>query len=672
MKLPARTVLLAALNVLTPIALAQDNGGKPAANIAGDLAGMNLEQLMKVQFSTASRHAQDESDTPSSVTILTREEIRTYGYRTLADALQHVRGFWINYDRNYSYLGVRGFARPGDYNSRFLLLVNGHRLNENVYDSALIGTEFPLDMDMVERIEIVRGPGSSLYGTSAMFAVINVITRQPAIAPALEASVEGAALHTAKARVTAGIPTILDGALLSASMYHSDGNHILYFPEFDSPATNNGIAEGVDGDSYASAFALVNWKHFELQGLIGSRTKVIPTASFGAIFNDPDNRTTDARGFVELSYKRDLVGGAELTSEFSYDGYLYRGIYAEVYESTNTLEHDGAQGEWVSNETQISSPFGSRNTVTAGMEFRYNLKQAQTLTAPGTTFPSLDITPRSSVFGLYGQDELRATSRLEVNAGLRFDHYSTFGSTVNPRIAAIFHADRRTVLKYSYGRAFRSPNVYEMYYADGITQEANPRLQPERIGSQELSAESALTPTFHVVAEAFYNALSDMVNAQIDPATGLYQFVNLNSSNSKGLEVEIDAQRKWASGQLSYTVQRSIDALTHGEPANSPQHVAKVNFKVPFPPALLLSLDSQFEAPQITFTNSRIPSFLIVNTAVSSQKPIWGFDIRASCTNLMNRHNYDPPSPAMAESSLLMDSRGFELQIVRRISRKQE
>ena len=70
--------------------------------------------------------------------------------------------------------------RPGDYNSRMLLLINGHRLNDNVYDSAQIGTEFPLDMDLVERIEVVRGPSSSLFGTNAVFGVINVITGAPA------------------------------------------------------------------------------------------------------------------------------------------------------------------------------------------------------------------------------------------------------------------------------------------------------------------------------------------------------------------------------------------------------------------------------------------------------------------------------------------------------------
>jgi iron complex outermembrane receptor protein len=123
-----------------------------------DVMDLDPEDLKSVQVYSASMYLQSDREAPSSVTVITAEQIRQFGYRTLADALRSVRGFDVTYDRNYYYVGVRGFSRPGGYNDQILLLINGHRLNDNVYDSVQLGTAFPLDVDLIERIEIVRGP----------------------------------------------------------------------------------------------------------------------------------------------------------------------------------------------------------------------------------------------------------------------------------------------------------------------------------------------------------------------------------------------------------------------------------------------------------------------------------------------------------------------------------
>jgi PAS domain S-box-containing protein len=129
-----------------------------AAEQSKDVMELGPEELKSVQVYSASMYLQSDREAPSSVTVITADQIRRFGYRTLADALRSVRGFDVTYDRNYSYVGVRGFARPGGYNDQVLLLINGYRLNDNVYDSAQLGAEFPLDVDLIERIEIVRGP----------------------------------------------------------------------------------------------------------------------------------------------------------------------------------------------------------------------------------------------------------------------------------------------------------------------------------------------------------------------------------------------------------------------------------------------------------------------------------------------------------------------------------
>jgi outer membrane receptor for ferrienterochelin and colicin len=148
----------------------------PATEI--ELVELPLEQLLEVTVISASKFEQPSRDAPSAVQVISREEIRRYGWRTLTEALNTLPGLYASNDKAYDFLGARGFQITGDYNTRFLLLLDGQRNNDNIYHSAMTGTEAWLDMSAIERIEYIPGPGSALYGSSAMFGVINVITRQ--------------------------------------------------------------------------------------------------------------------------------------------------------------------------------------------------------------------------------------------------------------------------------------------------------------------------------------------------------------------------------------------------------------------------------------------------------------------------------------------------------------
>ncbi len=223
-----------------------------AVSAQSSLPDLSLEDLMKLdggQVYGASERLQPVLEAPASVSFITAEEIARFGYRTLADILRGVRGMYVVNDRNYSLLGTRGFALPGDYNSRILLLVNGHRVNDNIYGQAEIGAEFGLDPAIVERVEIIRGPASSLYGDSAFFGVVNVITRTGSSLGGGSATVETGTMGSRLVRGTvvhrfaAGVDLALSGTYEC-----NNGVGTLYFPAFDTPATNNGLAEGLDGE----------------------------------------------------------------------------------------------------------------------------------------------------------------------------------------------------------------------------------------------------------------------------------------------------------------------------------------------------------------------------------------------------------------------------------------
>src|SRR5579863_2827011 len=259
---------------------------------AKDLGEASLEDLTNIQVYSASKSMQNVSDAPSSVTVVTADEIQKYGYRTLADILRSVRGFYVTYDRNYSYVGVRGFGRLGDWNSHILVLVDGHRINENVLGQAMLGSEFQVDVDMVDRVEIIRGPSSSLYGADAFFAVINVITRKAPQLKGLELSFAPASFGAYQGRATYGGRYDGIDMLLSGTFYDSQGQ-TLFFPEFNSPATNNGITRNTDYENSQHILATISFRGFTLQGLFSARDKGAPTAYFGTVFNDPQTRNLD-------------------------------------------------------------------------------------------------------------------------------------------------------------------------------------------------------------------------------------------------------------------------------------------------------------------------------------------------------------------------------------------
>ena len=163
---PLTTVLLA--SALLAAAL-------PAGAI--DAISMELEDLMQVSIVSTPKFAENPERIPSVVSIISAADIRLYGWRTLGAALRSLQGFNVTDDHTYAYGGVRGISQPGDYRPRQQILIDGQAMNENIYASAPADSAFPLDIGLIERIEVIRGPSAAIYGGDAMFGVINVVTR---------------------------------------------------------------------------------------------------------------------------------------------------------------------------------------------------------------------------------------------------------------------------------------------------------------------------------------------------------------------------------------------------------------------------------------------------------------------------------------------------------------
>jgi iron complex outermembrane receptor protein len=631
-----------------------------------DLSESSLAQLGNIPVYSASMHLQSSEDAPSSVTVITAAEIEEQGYRTLADILRTVRSFYVTYDRNYSSLGVRGFERPGDYNSRILLLIDGHRMNDNVYDDAMIGTEFPIDVDMIQRVEIVRGPNSSLYGSNALFAVINVVTRQATEVNGLELSADAASFDTYKGRISYGRVVGRLRFLISGSFYGSRGPNELFFQEFDSADTNYGIASHADDDQLGTALATVSYRDFTLQGSYGTREKGIPTGAFGTIFDNPGTRTTDSHGYLDLRYEHTFAGSWDVLGRLFYDRYSYEGTYlypSPVDPTQISPNLDFADGKWWGAQVQVSKTAPLHNRITAGFEFRDNIRQDQSNYNLNPYSGDLVINHNSVIGGVYLQDEVAITPSLTLNAGLRYDDYSDVAGGTDPRAALIYRPASKTDLKFIYGEAFRIPNVYERYYSD-TPNLPNPSLLPEKLHSTEFVWEQGVSSRLWLSTSAFHITMDSLITAE-STDNGMQIFRNVQDVRSDGIELELKGRLAHGfEGDVSYSFQEAKDSDANQFLNTSPRHLAKLDLVQPLlRRTLFVSANAQYRSGMTTFVGNSISPFTIVNLDVFGRRIYRHLDLSATLYNLLNKTYYDPPSTAVPEAAIQQDGRTFRVQM---------
>lgn len=248
-----------------------------------NLEQLSLEQLMNISIVGAAKYEQKQQQIAAAVSVITRKDIRTYGWRTLNEVLASLPGIHSTYDYQYDYLGTRGFGLPGDFNTRVLITINGNRINDATYDQGSTGRDFPLDIDLIERIEFIPGPGSAVYGQNAMLGVVNIITRKGSDVNGAELSASYQTAETMpQERATLGKQfTNGTDALISFSGLQSRGADRFF--EFGNTGIS-GVARGMDGENVKQLFARASHGPLSFDFIYGNRRKNDPTGMF---FSDP-------------------------------------------------------------------------------------------------------------------------------------------------------------------------------------------------------------------------------------------------------------------------------------------------------------------------------------------------------------------------------------------------
>ncbi|HUI90635.1 MAG TPA: TonB-dependent receptor [Chitinivibrionales bacterium] len=577
---------------------------------------------------TGTRTRRSIKDNPANVTVITREQIESSPAKNVGDLLPYEPGIIVKrpvgigegVPTDICMRGVPGATAA----SRTLILIDGIPTNA-AGTPFLIMNEVP--MDAIDRVEIVRGPYSNLYGANAFGGVVNIITKNPG--QGIHGGVDGAGYlnyYDLGGNLNGGIGRfsfLADAATrgivnyyLSDSIFHHYGNLSRM-----SNADNYGYYEKRFFGKFNYAFSgnatlTLNARYFDSNLGFGESEYGHPPAPI----------TTQGQKYligpslkINLTPAIDLkVGGyfRHLTGKF-YDWGVdtIRGIVTVKDTSTglfDTLKHDTVGTVWTSSsndwqvEAQSSFKFGNDNTLTAGFDLLDN---------------SIDFGPRVSTKtgelllnafgankamlngGLYVQDEQKLWKQLIAIAGLRVDYNSIFGFVPCPRVGFVYTPINLLRLRISAGRAFRAPSLGELYMPDmpvssSATIVSNPDLKPEYIWSVDGGPEMDIGKLLTLRISPFYNSMDQLITQKI--INEYYQDILMNETKlshrniqkawSAGLENALEVHlANWGTLFFNYTYTKSEDEELKSRLEYIPDHNFNtgIYFKKAFGPVTL-------------------------------------------------------------------------------------
>lgn len=596
-----------------------------AAALALPLAGQeptaeelqDLQRTLEQPVQAASKRTQRLKEAPADVTVLRGPDLEDLGYRTLADALGGVLGLRDNQDRAYAGLGVRGLYVLGDQNTRVLILLDGHALNSAAeVGSSKIGEDFGIPMDQVERIEIIRGPASSLYGNNAFLGMVNVVTREPGRGP-----LAGWAEVSRSSRALDAVDGTLGGTAGAArwqatvSGMQRRGSETR-FPEA-TPATLPG---NLDREERQSAYLRASGPAWSVSAYTMDRTQRLASAPFLSTIGGA-NRYRNRLGLADANW----------TPSFGPVEALVR-VHGDRNEFSSALDYDGlrqpgtqgsyseADPNWsLGLELQARAPLGAHLLLTLGQEQDWQHYGATAGIAPevvttqvrhraASTYVQAEWTPAEPFTATLGFQESAwtvASARLDV-AGTPVSYPAATLRGGTPRLALIWRPTAVDILKALYGGGYRNPTIFERYYTDISTFIPNPELQPERIttvqgvwvrvwGSGLQSQLSASSSRWRHLAQAvdlgggrqqFRNQADDLVGTALEGElqghwggwgvygqAGLYRWLQAGRRfpDSAAFQGAFRLTRNWgawsASGELRYVGFREGSPGTAGAPA---------------------------------------------------------------------------------------------------------
>lgn len=628
-----------------------------------DIEDVSLESLLRQKVSAASKHEQSSHQAPASVTVIGAEEIKRFGYTNVAEVLDAVHGFYINNDLKTHSIGVRGFGRPSDNNSRMLVLVDGHPMNESATNWAFLDMRLGVDINLIDRIEIVRGPGSALYGTGAMMAVVNVVTKKADALDGVRVSGMAGSYGLREGHVSIAKSLKNDNGIIAAATWGASEGHDIYFEDLDFEHLNFGVAEQQDWKDYRALMLGGTVGPFNVRGRHVSHHNGDPTGTILTTFNHNAAQQRTGIGVLEALFRHAPTSSTLLSLGAHLNQAAQEKTLPIRYGEEVVVTDDRGESIWTGLVGDLRwDPSPVHRIVTGG-----ELKTAFIDYLRWTPEGNIDESDyRFSQAAAFLQNEYSPSRKLTATTGIRFDYYSQSGGAVSPRFALVYNPFRTTTVKALYGHAFRSPSVVELHW-EQLEHNfiGNPDLVPERIRTLEFVWEQTLSDRIASTVSIYQYAMSDLIEITYTASDRKIRFENRGQVNALGTEFALRGRTDWGIlGYGSYSYQRARH-VPSGEPlVSSPEHLLKGGLSYLIRDRTSTGAEMRYESCRYTVFGTRTDPYWLVDLVARTSELLGGhIEVIARIRNVLNTEYDLPGSPEHRQLALTQHGRRFIVEL---------
>lgn len=611
-----------------------------------DLLKMSLTELMDVQVTTAAKVSQKLRETPTTVRIISAEQIRERGYFTLEQALADLPGFQfrnINGFNTYSFL--RGIPSQ---NNLILLLVDGILINELNSGGFYGGAQY--DLGNTERIEVVYGPSSALYGTNAVSGIINIITRKPQTSQT--GHVSGSLGNFRTNSLDFGYEYLNrsgDAGFRVAGMYKTSEKADLREAKGDNNWTDN--MENFEDDYSLNGY--FKFKNFSA-GITTQLKQSSRTTNYKTIGGNSLDRGTlwnmwFLNGFAEYKYDKKRTW-SNTSRIYTRNSNVVNNSIGYILKADSVTPGDQVgyyRPNWLIGVEDQFNYYPIKNLYfIAGVNYEHE-SIAETFSLSHSY--NQDVNPpkpgapsklENDLLSFYLQGQFYFLKYFQFLAGARQDFSSYYGRVLTPRFALVFNL-RNVTAKVMYSEAYRAPRPWDYTAGTG-----NPDLKPEQIKSGELYLSWSPSQYFMIEASVFHNRMSRVLVTDFYDTLGNWRWTNNDKLIATGIEAGFNFKKERVGfyGFYTYTDSRDQDGDFTGEIS---KHVANAGISVNFFKGFTIHLGGNYYGPRInpkiiaSTGTDEIAGALVLNGTLGWYD-LHGLDLQIIVNNILNTEYYHP------------------------------